>query len=129
MNKQPGGKGCLQGNYLLALHQGWQQETRYKEVPGSKAHTAEFPKKIPSPMPTAASLEHLAPPAARGAGLALVLSAASSKGTSNGQLSMKGTEPESVQQLQQVCLSAHTGFGWGRVSVLLSSQYSAVVWI
>lgn len=126
MNKQPGGKGCLQGNYLLALHQGWQQETRYKEVPGSKAHTTEFPKKIPSPMPTAASLEHLAP---QGAGLALVLSAASSKGISNGQLSMKGKEPESVQQLQQVCLSAHPGFGWGRVSALLSSQYSAVVWI
>lgn len=53
----------------------------------------EAPQKSPSTMPTTTSLKHLPSPAAWGAGLALVLSAASSKGTGKGQLYMKGTEP------------------------------------
>lgn len=80
-------------------------------------------------MPTTTSLKHLAQPVAQGAGLALVLSAASSKGAGKGQLSMKGIVSSSVLQLWQICLSVCPGFGWDRVSAPLSSRYSAVVWI
>lgn len=79
MNKQPGGNGCLQAITC------W---------PFTKAGgRGQDTKKSPSTTPTTTSLKHLASPAARGAGLALVLSAASSKGTGKGQLSMKGREP------------------------------------
>lgn len=126
VNKQPGGKGCLQGITCWPFTKAGSRRQDTKKSLAPK-HTPLNSKEIPQPHANNCFPETPCSTSCTGAGLALVLSAASSKG--KGQLSMKGTQPESVQQVWQVCLSVCPGFGWDRVSVLLCSRYSAVVWI